>query len=402
MGASLRAAGGVLVVGVLVAGVSACGSSTPTQPIQQAVVTPSPANPSFESRPAQTAVITLGDSYISGEAGRWYGNATHFFGDRLGTDRAYDAATGQYLPDKVYIGGSYANGCNRSDVSESASAGIKVDKHLNIACSGAETQNVLRAAAGGKSFKGEQPQDDQLAELARIYDIKAVVLSIGGNDLGFGDIIGACVQGFLPPFVRFTCHDEQQKAYDKRLPTVKANLGKVLDDVKATMAGAGYKPGEYKFIFQSYPAPIPAGADNRYPEWGYSRVNDGGCPLFNSDSDWAHNVLVNGIADTWKQIAAGHQAQYLDLRQVGKGHEVCATTASHSTGSPNPVSSEWFRFLTVGVSQGQMQESLHPNAYAQKVLGVCLTKIYGQKGAAYQCTNTPGQFLEGIKIAAEK
>ena len=141
-------------------------------------------------------MITLGDSYISGEAGRWNGNSNTMPGSRDGTDRAWDGHGNNYHPSKVYIGGSYANGCNRSDVSESRSSTIGVDVLLNIACSGATTPNIWSASAGGKPFQGEKPQADQLAELANKYDIKAVVLSIGGNDVGFGDIIAACVWSF--------------------------------------------------------------------------------------------------------------------------------------------------------------------------------------------------------------
>ena len=36
---------------------------------------------------SSTAIVSLGDSYISGEAGRWQGNSTDYV-DRDGTDRA--------------------------------------------------------------------------------------------------------------------------------------------------------------------------------------------------------------------------------------------------------------------------------------------------------------------------
>ncbi len=70
-----------------------------------------------------------------------------------------------------------------------------------------------------------------------------------------------------------------------------------------------------------------------------------------------------------------------------------------SPGTPIPVQMEWFRFVTpTGATQGQTQESLHPNAYGQQVLGRCLNLVCGQTGRAYACTNTPGKFLDGIKV----
>jgi len=35
-----------------------------------------------------TAAVSMGDSFIAGEAGRWDGNSINSFGDRRGTDRA--------------------------------------------------------------------------------------------------------------------------------------------------------------------------------------------------------------------------------------------------------------------------------------------------------------------------
>ncbi len=36
----------------------------------------------------ETAIVSLGDSFISGEGGRWLGNGSEPFGTRSGTDRA--------------------------------------------------------------------------------------------------------------------------------------------------------------------------------------------------------------------------------------------------------------------------------------------------------------------------
>src|SRR4051812_4641525 len=59
-----------------------------------------------------TAAISLGDSLISGEAGRWKGNSDISRGDRGGTDRAYH--DGKYEPSIVY-GNTVKNGCHRAD-----------------------------------------------------------------------------------------------------------------------------------------------------------------------------------------------------------------------------------------------------------------------------------------------
>ena len=50
------------------------------------LLAPEAAQPSPVS--ARTAIASLGDSFISGEGGRWLGNGSDPFGTRSGTDRA--------------------------------------------------------------------------------------------------------------------------------------------------------------------------------------------------------------------------------------------------------------------------------------------------------------------------
>src|SRR5436305_12878038 len=80
--------------------------------------TPPPALAGPGSGPA--AVVAMGDSYISGEAGRWQGNSVDLLPGNDGTDRACAPGALLCLADKsrVYIGGSAADGCHRSDISE--------------------------------------------------------------------------------------------------------------------------------------------------------------------------------------------------------------------------------------------------------------------------------------------
>src|SRR3954447_23447722 len=87
-----------------------------------------------------TAVVTLGDSYISGEAGRWEGNSVSPVPGNDGTDRG--AAS--------YVGNSGADGCHRSDVAEVLSAELPVAERVNLACSGAVTASIFRASRGGQ------------------------------------------------------------------------------------------------------------------------------------------------------------------------------------------------------------------------------------------------------------
>src|SRR5215216_3485833 len=70
-----------------------------------------------------TAIVSLGDSFISGEAGRWKGNSIISTTDRAGTDRAWTGAG--YDAARIY-GASDATGCHRSDVAEVQSTTVSV------------------------------------------------------------------------------------------------------------------------------------------------------------------------------------------------------------------------------------------------------------------------------------
>src|SRR6476660_782933 len=86
-------------------------------------------------------VVTVGDSYISGEAGRWAGNASsESYVDALGSTAYYDNASnnGESIP-----------GCHRSKSNESAIGSGVAGKDL--ACSGAKTATTPYSS--GSDFK---------------------------------------------------------------------------------------------------------------------------------------------------------------------------------------------------------------------------------------------------------
>ncbi|MFF0557711.1 GDSL-type esterase/lipase family protein [Streptomyces sp. NPDC004266] len=341
-----------------------------------------------------TAVVAMGDSYISGEAGRWLGNSLTNSGSRNGTDRAWTGSA--YDPSKVY--GATAGGCHRSDVSEVRSAGPIASSLINLACSGATTANVFRASQGGQAFKGEAPQADQLAAVAAANDVELIALSIGGNDLGFGDIISTCATDYIVWYSY--CHDDQQAAVDAKIDGAMAAVGRSVDEIRAVMSAAGYAAGDYRIVLQSYPSPIPRAAENRYAESGWARTNTGGCPFWNADSDWARDSLVPQIADRLKGVATAKGVQFLDLRDALQGREVCAKASKQvtSTVPPSATTSEWARWIDSQSTQGLVQESMHPNAYGQQALGRCLALINAVPTGNRSCRNTAGTGASGMYL----
>jgi hypothetical protein len=359
-----------------------------------------PAHPS-EAGPGSptTAIVSLGDSFISGEAGRWQGNSLNLFGTRDGTDRAARCTLGifcSYDATRVY-GSSYGNGCHRSDVATIKSAGIAVNEKINLACSGARSVHIWRASQGGQSFKGEAPQADQLLTVAQQKNVKLVVLTISANDVSFSDHVINCAVGWtlgLGP-----CNQAQQAQLNAELPAAMNGLRKSIDEVRAVMTGAGYSASQWKFVLAGYASPVPAAADVRYS--GSDRWWTGGCPFYDQDFDWAKNQATPQIIDSMRAVAGEKGVQFLDVRDSLNGHEICHRNSSLVNGCcPNPVVHEWVRWVNTGCCQGDAQESVHPNAFGERAIGRCVTLIYAQPSGNWTCRNTPGQNYNAMTLSA--
>ncbi len=345
-----------------------------------------------------TAIVTLGDSYISGEAGRWHGNWATAEGNRGGTDRAAYKRKGVWYWDASRVYGNTVGGCHRSDVSEVLTNGIGVDAKINLACSGAIAANVHRASNGGVSFKGEAPQADQLAGVAAGHDVEMIVLSIGGNDLGFADIIVDCTVRYntSPSWWQNTCNQSGQSSIDSAMPGAMAGVAKAIDEIRAVMSDAGQADDSYRLVLQSYPSPIPRGSEFRYSESGWSRTNTGGCPFWNVDANWARDSLVPQISANLASVAASKGVEFLDLQDQLEDREVCATSTAQGSGSD----AEWARFLVTGLTQGVAQESMHPNALGQQATGTCLGLLFNSAPGSYDCDNVAGNGPSVMSLTA--
>ncbi len=360
----------------------------------------SPARPS-EAGPGSstTAIVSLGDSFISGEAGRWQGNSLNMFGTRDGTDRAASCTWWgwcTYDASRVY-GSTASNGCHRSDVATIKSAGISVNEKINLACSGAQTKNIWRASQGGQSFKGEAPQADQLLTVAQQKNVKLVVLTIMANDVGFADHVINCATAWtlgLGP-----CNQAQQAALEAAMPAAKDGLRKSIDEVRAVMASAGYSPSQWRFVIAGYSSPIPAASNVRYS--GSDRWWTGGCPFYDADFDWAKNTATPYIVDSMRSVATEKGVQFLDVRDALNGHEVCHKSSSLvGSSGPNAIAHEWVRWVNTGCCQGDAQESVHPNAYGQRGIGKCVSLIYAKTSGNWTCKNTPGQSYTAMTLTS--
>lgn len=339
-----------------------------------------------------TAAVSLGDSYISGEAGRWAGNSITPAGGNDGTDRACQPSgpTCQVDKTRVYEPGTENAGCHRSDVAEIKSARLSVSQRIDLSCSGAVTKNIFRASKGGEGQNGERPQADKLLPVARAKRVKLVMLSIGGNDLGFAGIVASCLEAYASK--TGPCMPSQQAKIDALKPKVKVDVGKAIDEIRAVMAQAGYATDAYRLVLQTYPSVAPRASEVRYPETGTGRTVNG-CPFYDQDANWARDSAAGQIGAVAKSAANSRGVETLDLVDAFQGHEFCSVNDSQNTpfSRPPAARAEWGRFVGAStVQQGELQEAFHPNAYGQRALATCVTKAFAATPGRFKCSGRVG------------
>jgi hypothetical protein len=336
-------------------------------------------------------VVSLGDSYISGEAGRWAGNSNQSpsLVDAGGPAAYFDdpTRTVETIP-----------GCHRSTAAE-IFIGDGVNA-ANFACSGARTSTYV---ASDGSFKpgidfatvgGRQGQALMLQHFAASNNVRMIVLSIGGNDFGFADVVTRCVTNFLtsPSWWPNYCYDDSAVSSNFTTTAATARTNAILGaitNVRTAMTNAGYVAGSYTIVVQTYPSPIPRGSGFRYSQSGYTRQSTGGCGFWNRDADWANDtalVRINGAVRS-AALAAGSGVIVLDVASSMNGRRLCESGVNlmERSGRANWTSpgasdtTEWIaQIRTVSTIFGpyQIQESIHPNHWGQLALRNCVRQVW--------------------------
>lgn len=310
------AAGAVLGTGVLAAG-----------------ATPALAGPGS----GPTAVVSLGDSAISGEGAGAY---------EAGTD------TGR-------------NYCHRSAnalIKATAIPGIQAK--INIACSGAASSDIR---IGGTSHFTEPSQAEQLRAIARDYDIKMLVLQVGANDdPAFSDSVFTCVERWANPFAS-GCRNTLGPVWPGRMAAMAPKVEAVIADLRRVMSDAGYADSSYQFVLQSYASPFTENMNSITHAFE-------GCPIRLADAGWGRTQAVPQLSAALRGVAARTGVRFLDLARATEGREACNRSTSN----------EWITPLIIDVGElfesgdpaNVVRQSFHPNAAGHGQMGRCLTEFY--------------------------
>ncbi|HVF19996.1 MAG TPA: hypothetical protein VNA14_07125 [Mycobacteriales bacterium] len=347
-------------------------------------------------------VVSVGDSYISGEAGRWAGNTNkgESYHDALGNSAYWDNATNT---------AESINRCHRSKSAEVFIGDGLLGKTLS--CSGAKTAT----AWDGDNFKPgldfwtdgvNKGQALALKEFAQTRNVKVVAVSIGGNDFNFGSIVQTCVSNWAssPTWAKNYCHDDSSVTANFTSANVTAKttaIKNALLNVSSAMTQAGYSATQYTILVQNYMSPLPLSSGFRYAESGYTRQNTGGCGFWNADANWANNSAlptINSAVTNALSQSGITNARTLDLATAFNGRRLCENTVGlleekslatwQSTGAVDKT--EWIntiRTVTACCGNYYIQESLHPNYWGQLALRSCVRLAYnGGAPRSGRCT----------------
>jgi hypothetical protein len=335
--------------------------------------------------------VSVGDSYISGEAARWAGSTNNSSSavDALGSSAYNDnaAGTGELIPK-----------CHRSKAAEVyIGAGVN---GANLAFSGAKTSTFSE----GETFKpgldfyssgGREGQALMLQHFAASHNVKLVAVSIGGNNFNFASVVQTCVEDFLlsPSWWPNYCNDDSSVTSNftsGNVSRVKGEVVTAIKNVAQAMTNAGYASSQYAIVVQDYPSPIPNGSGFRYSQSGYTRQSTGGCGFWNNDANYANATMLPTIDSTVLSAAAASglsNVKTIELASAFNGRRLCENTVGlleekglagwTSAGAVDRT--EWInqvRTVSTIFGEYQVQEDIHPNYWGQLALRSCLRQAY--------------------------
>ncbi|RNM11193.1 hypothetical protein EFL26_23635 [Nocardioides pocheonensis] len=337
-------------------------------------------------------VVAVGDSYISGEAGRWAGNTNN--GESI-----HDAGGPTTYFDNATNTAEQINRCHRSKAADIYIGGGV--NGLDLACSGAKTTTFTDSNGYFKpgidfydNGSGQLGQAKMLQQFAAGHNVKMVELSIGGNNFNFAGIVTQCVADFLgsPSWWPDYCKDDSVVTSQLTSASITAHRNEIstaLQNVRQAMRNAGYADSAWTLLVDNYMSPLPNGAGFRYSQSGYTRQSTGGCGFWNADADFANGTLLPTINQTVAQAITQSgltNTRTLNLTNAFNGRRLCENTVglyeeqglSSWTQAGAVDKTEWIDTIRTATATGDyyIQESLHPNYWGQLALRNCVRQAW--------------------------
>jgi hypothetical protein len=268
----------------------------------------------------------------------------------------------------------------------------------NLACSGAtiDSHGIGAAFTPGLDFydggRGHVSQLVALRRFARHHDVSDVVVSIGGNDFGFGAVLTQCVTDFVTTVGSHPSYCKDDPSIAARFTHTNAaktshRIAAALRRVSRAMTEAGEPARGYDIVVETYPSPLAPGDQMRYREALIQRLFLGGCPVFDKDATWANQVVlptINGAVSAAVRSSHLRNVVRVDLSQAFDGHRLCEAgahqlqetrpglTSWRSSGAEAQL--EWVNEVYTKSLPWRIQESFHPNYWGTRSERACIAQ----------------------------
>jgi hypothetical protein len=223
---------------------------------------------------------------------------------------------------------------------------------LHLSCSGGKlSEGILRPYGGVRKERGEllRPQIDELQDLVPTRSIDALVVSIGGNDVGFAKIIIRCITNKI-----VSCTDPQSSASE----TFRRGIGQLtadLPDFRDELAGRfGSRLAQDRIVLAGYPD-FTRDQNGDYCEFGRS---SGGF-MTRAEWRWASERLLDRLTDVVEDFTQRQDPAWAFGRAPAsfRTHGYCS-------------SDTWMVSLsTTFGAVGDKNGAFHPNAAGQRAMG---------------------------------
>lgn len=382
-----------------------------------------PSAPTQAAKP--TAAVAVGDSFISGEGA---GNYTSV----LDSNNRVQGYQNFSAPN------SNAYFCHRSANAQVAVAALPgIQTRFNVACSGAIPHDIGSPSINRDKGRYVAAQIDQLRAIATTHDIDLVVVNLGANAVGFGDVASKCVGKFLTdaftgwwePWVNiWSPHATTTGACGAGDFPSSSTLARAEDEVAASMrlildTLRQIDPdGQHRVVLQDYVNPLPQEFHRDFhDESGRRDSRDkfrdlareryaAGCPVHRGTLRHAHNMseslgrMVGNVQSRMLREYPGADIVYLNVQRAFDGARLCEIASSPSGTLHAPT-----RAITNSTGRIQhtldgnksdvkklfenctnyfqrCQEIWHPNRAGHAVLGQCLTAAWRASASLVQCS----------------
>lgn len=233
-------------------------------------------------------------------------------------------------------------GCLRSDRNYPSltRVGIPVTRFTDVSCSGAQTDD-LHHAQDVTPGPANPPQLDALDDRTKV-----VTVGIGGNDIGFTEIVQTCaLQDPFGPGCKAEYVRDGRDELRERIAATAPDLRRSLDAIVARAPRA-------EVFVVGYPTVVPASGTGCYP-----RV-----PLLPQDVPYLRGI-AQALNTMIAQQAAAAGVHHVDVATPSIGHDVCAGAGQR-----------WVE----GIVPTAPAAPVHPNARGMVATAAVVTGAIGQ------------------------